>query len=170
MDEVIDNKSQLTLLRPFLPSITDEKLKVLATKMMESPFYLSDEWRNYESIWKLLFEYFNKPSGHVFYEIGDFGGILGFVNIMTNWKADVTFKLWNKDLWKPSLAKELKKTRNMVMKLFKLKRLSLDSGDERMIKFAKIFGFKVEGRQASNYMWDGKLGTRYIMRYIRKEA
>lgn len=160
----------MELIKFWTPAVDDLRLKELAKYLMTKPYYLSDEYRNYDVIWQMIFDlFFNPNQNHVWLELGDFQGILGWVNIVPGWKADVFFKIWDKSIWKPSLAKSLKQEINNIVKLFDLRRLSLETGHEPSIKLAKMFGFVVEGRLVEAYSWKGKIGTKFLMRYHRKK-
>ncbi len=150
----------------FIP--TEDKIKALSKKLMQEPLYLSDEYRNYELIHKMLFNNFSNKN-NIFYEIGEFGGLLGFLNIVPEYKADMFLKLWDKNLWGATFARGLKKIIKYIMIKYDLKRLASDSQDPRMAKMGKIVGFKVEGRQALGFRWDGELYTLYKLRILRKE-
>jgi len=151
---------------------TTEKLESIATKLSVNYLYLPDEMRTPEMIMltmNALFPY-SLPEQvrplHVYYEIGDFGGLLGFCNIIPEYKADLWTKLWDKKYWGPTLARDTKVLINRFMKEWKLKRLSLSSPDERVIKFAKMWGMKAEGTQSKFFRFDNRLYTNYLFRRI----
>ena len=156
----------MSLFTKFKP--TDVKIKELAKKLMEEPLYLSDEYRDYSFIHKMLFNNFGNEN-NIFYEIGEFGGVLGFVNIIPEYKATALLKLWDKKLWGVAFAKELKELIKHIMIKYNLKRLATDSQDPRMVKLAKIMGFKIEGRFKYGFCWNGEYHTLHKMRILREE-
>ena len=70
--------------KPFKP--TEIKTKELAGRLMDDYLYLSDESRNWETIYKILFTHFGNRNSSIFWEVGEFGGILGFIDIIEGWK------------------------------------------------------------------------------------
>lgn len=150
----------------FIP--TEDKIKALSKKLMEEPLYLSDEFRNWELIHKMLFNNFSNKN-NIFYEAGEFGGILGFINIVSGYKADMFLKLWDKSLWGASFARELKGLIKDTMIKYNLRRLASDSQDPRMAKMGKIVGFKVEGRFKYGFCWNGEYHTLHKLRILREE-
>ncbi len=147
---------------------TEDKIKALSKKLMEEPLYLSDEHRDYELIHKILFNGFSNKN-NIFYEIGEWGGLVGFVNIIPEYKADMFLKLWDKKLWGITFAKELKKLIKHTMIKYDLKRLASDSQDPRMAKMGKIVGFKVEGRFKYGFCWNKEYHTLHKLRILREE-
>jgi len=156
-------------LKFFTPTPDDPRLKILAKKLKEEKFYLSDEFRDYDSIWKIIKYYFFENQNSIWYEIGNFGGLLGFVSIIPGWRGELFFKLWNKKEWKLSTAKAIKNEINNIVKIFDLKRLGLESGDPVSVKMGKMFKFEIEGRQGLGFSWNKRLGTKYLLRYLKKQ-
>ncbi len=155
---------------------TREKLAILADKLMNTPMYLSDEYRTPEQI-AMLMEYwfpFNIDKSvrpiNVFYEVGDFGGLFGFVAIQPEWKADLFVKLWDKNIWGPTLARDVRSLIKKFMIEWKLKRLSLSSPDDKSCKyFVNICGFRTEGTQGKACSWKGKLIPNFLYRKILED-
>jgi len=147
---------------------TDVKIKELADRLMNDHLYLSDEFRSYEFIHKMLFNNLGNKN-NIFYEIGEFGGLLGFVNIIPEYKATALLKLWDKELWGGTFVKELKEIIKHTMIKYNLKRLATDSQDPRMVKLAKIMGFRIEGRFKYGFCWNGEYHTLHKMRILREE-
>lgn len=147
----------------------ESKLKVLAQKLMDEPLYLSDEYRDYKAIWRILINNFIEPDSHEFYEIGDFGGIIGFVNICPTFKADIVFKLWDKDIWGFRFKTEVKKLIKLIMHKYDLKRIATETPDERMVRVARMCNFKVEGRFKYAFKWNDELYTLYKLRVLKEE-
>ena len=147
---------------------TEDKIKALSKKLMEEPLYLSDEYRDYELIHKMLFNNFSNKN-NIFYEIGEWGGLVGFVNIIPEFKCDIVFKLWNPELWGFRFKTQLKELIKTIIEKYALKRVATESPDAKMAKMAKLCGFKVEARQAFAFQWDGEFYTNYKLRILVKE-
>lgn len=150
----------------FMP--TEDKIKGLSKKLMEEPLYLSDEYRDWNLIHKMLFNNFSNKN-NIFYEIGDWGGIIGFVNIIPTFKCEIVFKLWNPELWGFRFRTQAKQLIKAIMEKYDLKRVATESADERMTRVAKICGFKVEGRFKYAFMWENQMYTLHKMRILKEE-
>jgi len=152
-------------IRPFVPD--EKKLVFFYEKLMTEPLYISAEYRKQMTVQQMMLYWFFS-SQSVFYEIGNFSGLLGFTNIVPGYKCGLALKLWDKSIWGLGLAKEGRSLVNEFMKYYRLKRIETDSPDETMVKFSEIFGFKVEGTQRFGFMIDDKkLTTMYLLRKIR---
>ena len=138
-----------------------EKIMTLAKHLKEDYLMLPDEFRNYDTIYRIL-AYYNLPN-HLFYEFGDFAGIVGFTDIRENYKAEIFFKLWDKKVFNKTFMRQLIELYEMVMEELSLKRLNAYSADEKMVKMAEIAGFTVEGKRHYDFMWDDKLYTQFYM-------
>jgi len=138
----------------FIP--TKDKVAKLAKELIDGKLNLPDEYRNPQSIANLLLMYFSNPT-HLFYEIGKFGGVLGFAYIQEGHKAELLMKMWNKNIWKPSVVKEAKRLIKTIMDEFNLIRINVETADERVVKMAKILGMEEDGIRKKNFMFDGEL-------------
>ena len=150
----------------FVP--TEDKIKALSKKLMEEPSYLPDEYRDYGFIHKMLFNNFGNEN-NIFYEIGEWDGLIGFVNIIPDFKCDIVFKLWNPELWGFRFKTQFKQLIKAIMEKYNLKRLAGESPDERMVRLAKMCGFKIEGRFKYAFKWEDKMYTSHKMRILREE-
>jgi len=148
---------------------TDVKIKELADRLMNDHLYLSDEFRDFKIIHKLLFNGFGNTESNIFWEIGEWGGIIGFVNVIPNFKCGVIFKLWNKDLWGIGFVKEVRELIKEVFNKYDLKRMEVESPDLVMARAAKLCGFKTEGRFKHGFSWGGQTYTLHKMRILREE-
>ena len=148
---------------------TEDKIKALSKKLMEEPLYLSDEYRDWKLIHKMIFESFSNKE-NIYYEMGNLGGLLGFVNIVPGHKADMVFKIWDKDVWGLRFAKELKILIKETMEKYGLKRMVTESADTKVVKFAKILGWKIEGRFKYGFRWNKEFFTLHRIRIIREEV
>ena len=147
---------------------TEGKLKILAQKLMEEPLYLSDEFRDYGLIHKILFNTFGDKN-NIYYEIGEFGGLIGFVNIIPDFKCDIVFKIWNSELWGFRFKTQIKQLIKTIIEKYNLRRIATESPDERMVRAAKICGFRVEGRFKNAFRWEKKMYTIHKMRILGEE-
>ena len=147
---------------------TEDKIKALSKKLMNEPLYLSDEFRNYELIHKILFNGFSNKN-NIFYEIGEWGGLIGFVNIIPEFKCEIVFKLWSSGIWGFRFKTQIKELIKTIMGKYNLKRIATETADERMMRMGKIWGLKVEGRFKYAFRWEDKMYTIYKMRVLREE-
>jgi len=165
-------KNPSPLLRLFEPTI--EKLQFIANKFATGFLYIPDELRSPQKVFELmahLFPYAVEPAlrpFHVYYEIGRFDGLVGFTNIIPEYRCGSFLKIWNKDIWGPTLARDLTELADRFMQEYHIKRMELETADERMVKVAKICGLKQEGTKALGFRFDGKLYTSYMLRKLRK--
>lgn len=138
--------------RIFIP--TQEKVEQIADWLYKGRLNLSDEQRNMEYIWKVIIpNNYNRSDLTLFYEIGDFIGVLGFASIIPGFKCDLVMKFWDKDGWSISLVKEARGLLGLIMDSFDLIRVNARTPDKRVEKMAHLIGFKTEGRQCKNFMW-----------------
>ncbi len=148
----------------FVPN--EEKLRFFMQKLMDTPLYLSDEDRNLESIYRIVTYYLSDGRKNVLWEVGDFGGILGFVHIIPGHKASVLFKLWEPKLWTAGFVREAREFLAENMKELHLRRLETATADQRVVKMARAAGFEIEGIKTFSFMWDGEALDEYIMALI----
>ena len=147
---------------------TDVKIKELANRLMNDHLYLSDEFRDWTFIHKALFNNFGNEN-NIFYEIGEWGGLVGFMNIVPEFKCEIAFKLWNPKLWGFRFKTQFKQLIKAIMEKYDLKRMAGESPDEKMVRLAKICGFKIEGRFKNAFVWEKKMYTLHKMRILREE-
>ena len=148
---------------------TDVKIKELADRLMNDHLYLSDEFRDWKLIHRGLFNNFGNEN-NIFYEIGEWGGLVGFMSIVPEFKCEIGFKLWNSELWGFRFKTQFKQLIKTIMEKYDLKRMAGESPDERMVKLAKICGFRVEGRFKNAFVWENKMYTLHKMRILREEV
>lgn len=154
-------------IRLFIP--TSDKIKKITQELMDTRWNLSDEYRNQYAIEKLLLTYFSSPS-HMFYEIGDFGGILGFAYIIASHKCELLCKIWDKEIWTHNTIKEVKQLINTIMEEFQLIRIGTETPDLRMKDIATRFlGFKEEGIRTHDFKWQGEFYDNYLLAKTREE-
>lgn len=161
--ERINNPSQMiTIFKP-----TPEKLDRLVERLLNDYLYMSDEERNVDTVNAYLNRYFSPfhPPINlaIFYEIANFDGLIGFTSIFPEFKCEVSFKFWNPKIWGADLAREFKNLGDLIMDEFKLKRMNSASPDRRMVKFAKLAGFKQEGARKNAFKWKDKFYPLYFL-------
>ena len=142
------------MLKPFVP--TEEKLADLGDMLIKNELYLSDEHRNPETVAAILLNHFGGLSEGVFYEVGDWQGLVGLANIVPGWKADLFFKVWDKSGWGATEGREIVEAVIGKFREMGLSRLSLHTPDEHTAKFARKHGFKEEGRFLNDFKWGGQ--------------
>lgn len=140
-----------------------KKLERLKKHLENRYLYTSDEYRSKENIHVTVMNYFAGHTFSIFYEIGDFQGLMGFTNIIPEYKCDVTIKLWDEKIWSKEFARAAKNLIDLYMKEFKLKRMSSETADEKIIKMSEMAGFKVEGQQPYGFKWKGKFYDLYLL-------
>ena len=148
---------------------TDVKIKELADRLMNDHLYLSDEFRDWTLIHKALFNNFGNEN-NIFYEIGEWGGLVGFMNIVPEFKCEIGLKLWSPEFWGFRFKTQFKQLIKTIMEKYDLKRMAGESPDERMVKLAKICGFRIEGRFKNAFRWERKMYTLHKMRTLREEV
>ena len=142
---------------------TEEKLKELAIHLMKEELYIPDEKRNWQSIYGLISYYTSPTYPHLFYEIGDYQGLIGFMDIIPEYKALLLWKMWDKNVWNKTFARHGIEIINLVMDTYKLKRLGTETADPKVVKMARMAGFIYEGSKVNEFMWNGKLHDRHIL-------
>jgi hypothetical protein len=144
-----------------------EQLFKFGRRLLDTPLYMSDEHRTVEYIVALFSGWLSGSTINELYEIGDFGGVLGFINIIPGWKCGLLLKLWERKLWGATLAREGKKLVDDVMGRYRLRRISNETGDMASLKLYRMFGWELEGVKQDDFMWNGKLYNSYINAYLR---
>jgi len=139
-----------------------EKIMILAKHLKDGYLVLPDECRNYEYIYGKVIPYYNLPA-HLFYEIGEYSGLVGFTNIVMKQRADVLFKLWDKEVFGKTFVRQLDELLNTVVKELNLMWLNSITADERVVKLAKMVGFKVDGEREDDFTFDGENFKTYFL-------
>ena len=142
------------MVKPFVP---DEKnVTDLVEKLVSNRLYSSDEYRTTKMASAIMLSHLYGPLENRLFEIGDWGGVFGLVNIIRGWKADLFFKIWDKDLWGPTLRREISDAIDVAIDEFCLERIFLETPDEHTAKLAMNYGFKQEGLLRNQFRWDGE--------------
>lgn len=142
-----------------------EKIMILAKHLKEDYLVMPDELRNYPAIYSIL-AYYNLPN-HLFYEFGDFSGLVGFTEIIEGRKAEVFFKLWDKEIFNKTFVRQLNELLDMGMRELSLKRLNSITADKRIVKLAKMVGFEVEGRRDYDFYFNEKPYSTFLLGRFR---
>jgi len=153
----------------FFPKIDDPKLKEFVNHLMKRDRYISDELRDYDSIWAMVFQMLYGGQS-ILFELGDFQGLIGFLDIMDGWRCRVMFKIWDKKFWTHNHIKQGKELLDRFMNTFNLVRMESHTADPIMLRLGEKFGFTEEGRMKKNFKWDGKLYDLILMSRIRQEV
>ena len=142
-----------SMFKIFVP--TEKKIRLLSSKLLHDYLYLSDEFREPRTIDGMLQLYLSGIAS-IIYEFPRFGGFIGFVDIVPDYKANISFKLWDRKLWGPTFFRELKDLIELMMDELRLVRLSAKTPDRRMEHMAHLCGFKTECAQRFGFKWDNK--------------
>ena len=161
---------------------TPEMLVILSEKLLTTPMALPDEHRNAEWVDLIVASMFSGPQFNWVYDIGDGAGVLGFMDIWPEYKAETSFVLWDNEFmsgpksraglrghlcWGADFIRELQDVAALIMQEFKLKRLGLATPEEATIKIVtKFLKFKVEGRQKYGFRHEGKTYTQNLLRRV----
>lgn len=144
---------------------TEDKDKIIASELMNGFLNLSDEYRYYNSIYKLMNYYFYH-SFSIFYEVGrenKFQALLGITNIIPQHKCDIMLKIFDKDFWGRDFVRETRSLLRLYMKELELKRISAESPDPRIVRIAKMVGFKVEGIRNKDFKFNDKYYDNFLL-------
>lgn len=152
----------------FTPKPDDERLRIFAKRLYEDYLYLPDEFREYKIIYEIIKSYFSWHNGiNLFYEIGDFQGLAGFINIIPEYKAEVMLKFWGgKELWSKQFVKEGRALLKLIMDEWQLRRMGTESPDEKIVKMALMFGFEDEGKSRYAFRWKNEFYDNYKLGLI----
>ena len=130
---------------------------------MKEYLWLSDEYRNEQAIGVITNSYFFSGGFNVFYETGDFQALIGFTDIISGFKCNMTFKLIDKDIWGADFARAAKELFDLYIKEFRLKRISSETADIRILRMAQMGGFVLEGTRPDAFRWNKKYYPIYTM-------
>jgi len=144
-------------LKYFLPHMDDERLKQFAHLLMKKDRYISDEMRNYDLIWQMIFQIFYGGKLNLVFELGDFQGLIGFLDIIPGWKCRVMFKIWDKDSWNKDNIRSGRKLIDRIRERLQLIRMETHTADPKMKKLGEMFGFSEEGRMIKSFKWNGEI-------------
>lgn len=165
-EQLVAENKYISLFEP-----TESKVRFLASKLLTEKLYLSDEFRDPQMIHKSISQLFANPEANILYEFPDFSGVIGFVNIIPEHKADMIIKIWDKKAWCFGMVKEIKDLIKKILNNYELKRLSLATPEEEKgIRLAKnIFGFTREGTEKYGFRWNNRFYSLCRFRLLAKE-
>lgn len=145
------------------------KIERFKKMLMDKYLYLSDEYRDEHAIEGIIARYFSNMTFTVFYEIGAFQGLMGFQDIIPEWKCELTLKLWDKKAWNSKFLRSAKQLVDLYMNEFQLKRMSTSSPDPVIVKMAKKAEFEDEGEIPFGFKWKGQFFTNYLLGKYREK-
>jgi len=150
---------------------TEKKINSLADKFYIGWLWLPDELRDKNGILGTINYLFPNLTGtnqgsHVYYEMGDFQGLLGFCNILPDHKCDLFFRIWDKAFWGPTVGRDLRMLVMCFMRGWGLRRISFQTPDIKSKRLAEFLGFQVEGTQKLGFKFDGKYLTNFLFRKL----
>jgi len=132
------------------------KFNKLCNMMMERYLYISDEYRHMDVIKQIISGYCGGRSLNMFYELGEFQGLVGFTSLIPEYRCNLTFKIWDKSFYSKEMVRAVRKLTDFIMDTFRLVRMRTESPDPRMVKGAELLGFKYEGTEKKGFKWRGK--------------
>jgi len=164
------NDAYFTIFKPENTPQFVYKMQQLA-KMLENKYlYLSDEYRDPQTISTILTNYVAPTQCvNMFYEMGDFQGLIGFTHVIPGYKSGLLFKIWDKEFFDKGLVRALRGLLDFVQDSLDLKRISVESPDPRMVKGAELIGFEVEGEEEYGFRWKGKFFKNVLLGRIQEE-
>jgi len=139
------------------------KVSRLQTLLMKRPLWLSDEYRTEQGIDAIIDSYFRGYRFNIFYEAGDFQALIGFMDILPEFKCEITLKLIDKHLWGADFVRASKELVELFMKEMRLKRISIETADKRIVKMAKMVGFVDEGKRPNDLRWENRFYNKYLL-------
>jgi len=145
--------------------LTPEKKEILISKMLYSFLWLPDEVRASHEI-EVFVDYLFSGTRSAFWEIGNFDGIVGFYDILPEYKCVFLARLWHRSAWSHSLVREIKDLALKFRADQRMRRISLATPDERLGKLARLIGFRAEGTQKNAFRFERKLYTQFLYRLI----
>jgi RimJ/RimL family protein N-acetyltransferase len=162
-------KNPHPMFKQFIPTSEDPtdpfflKVSKLQRLLMKRPLWLSDEYRTPQGIEAIIASFFSGSNFTVFYEVGEFQALIGFVNIQPEFKCELSLELIDAKIWGADLVRAGRELVELFVKEFRLKRISAGTADSRIARMAEMIGFKAEGYRPNDFMWDGKYYDKYLL-------
>ena len=144
---------------------TVEQIDAIVTRLCNDYLYAPDELRDENALLALVRGYWG--GANIIYEVGEFQGILGFMDILPEHKASVTLKLWDAERWGRDFVRESRALLSLIMDEFRLVRLSTETPDPRVFKMALLAGFVAEGNREKDFRWNGDYYGTTMMGIVR---
>jgi hypothetical protein len=138
----------------------------IVKRLKDDYLYAPDELRDENVLLQLVGSYWTGPN--IIYEVAEFRGILGFLDILPEHKANVTLKLWGKETWGRNFVREAKALLALIMDEFGLTRLATETPDPRVAVMARLAGFEIEGTRIKDFKWNGDYYDTTIMGLVRE--
>jgi hypothetical protein len=160
------------MITPFRADVDDERMKTISYQMVNHPFLLSDEVRNYDFAWRYLFDVV--CAGKVqFYGIeddkGPIKGLLAVTSIVPGHKAEMIFWAWDYTIFDNNeFLGEMNEFLEKQMLKYAIHRLSYETSDAELAQRLSDLGFKIEGRQKYAFMKNEKMITNFLLRKIKE--
>ena len=157
------------LIRPDYNDIEfHKKIIKLKDHLMNKYLETSDEYRN-----EPYLDYVIKGGffgwGTAMYEAGDMDALVGFINPNMGFKCGLSLSLLDKKIWGKEFVRAGKKLVDMYMDEFQLKRIGTQTADPKIVKMAKMVGFKDEGTRPFSFQWNGKFFPTYLLGLTKEE-
>jgi len=159
-----------SIFKPFEPVNPEDpldpfwmKVSRLQTLLMKRPLWLSDEYRTPQAINAIIHSYFSGYTFNVFYEAGDFQALIGFMNILPEFKCEITLKLIDPNIWGADFVRASKELVELFMEQLRLKRISIETADKRIVKMSEMAGFVDEGERPNDLRWEKKYYKKYLL-------
>ncbi|MGY5873862.1 MAG: GNAT family protein, partial [Candidatus Thorarchaeota archaeon] len=92
-----------------------------------------------------------------------------FINPIPGFKCAMSLNLLDKKIWGKEFIRAGRKLIEMYMDEFSLKRISTQTADPKIVRMAKMVGFKEEGERPLSFMFNQKLYPTYLLGLIKEE-
>lgn len=136
---------------------TEAKLDAFAEKLEKGYLYVSDEIRAPECLRGMVRNLYARGPFNLIYEIGEFQGVIGFLNIVISHKADMMLKMWDASFWSKDAVRQGRQLVEYIIETFELKRVGTTTADPRIVKMARLVGFTEEGIAKNAFAWKGRM-------------
>ena len=143
-----------------------EEIRSIVRRLKNDYLYAPDEIRDEGTLLRLVCSYWG--GSNLIYEVGEFQGILGFLDIVPGHKANVTLKLWGSERWGRDFVRETRTLVRLVMDEFRLVRLSTETPDPRVVQMAIMAGCAEEGVRPRDFKWNGDYYDTTILGLVRQ--
>jgi len=155
----------MTKLKLYEP--TQESIENFVEKLMNTPLYTSDEFRNREHLTAEVNHVCGSNNSLIF-DMCNGGGLMGFTDTIPGWKCSVFFKIWDPSKWSVTLVKEVRSLFEAFAKSTKVFRFETQTADPKVVKMSKIIGFSIEGVLIDAFRWNDKFyDTSLLVKFAR---
>jgi RimJ/RimL family protein N-acetyltransferase len=146
---------------------TQKNLDAFAAELGKGYLFVSDEIRYPEYLREMVYDLYTRRRFNLIYEIGDFQGVIGFLNVIFDHKADMMLKMWDASFWGKDAVRQGKDLLKYVVETFGLKRVGTVTADPRIVKMAKLVGFTEEGARRKAFAWNKCLHDEILLSVVR---